>query len=126
MSFLNEFWSQYGSQIILGIMTAIGGAIGIVAKNIYKRVCDDKTKKEVCEQCVKAAEQVYKELTGSERYDKVLKAAKKILANKGISITELELKVYIEAAVGEANNVFKNSGPNKEEEPKEEEADVAG
>lgn len=119
MSFFSEFWSLYGSQIILGILTAIGGAIGIVAKNIYKRVCDDKTKKEVCERCVKAVEQIYKDLTGSERYDECLKAAKKMLKEKGITITELELKVYIEAAVGEANNVFKDSGLNKNDEPAE-------
>ena len=41
-----------------------------------------------------------------EKYEKALEAASEMLSEKGISVTELELKMLIEAAVGEFNDVF--------------------
>ena len=110
MEFVKEFINEYGTQILMTILTAIAGALGIVAKNIYKRVADDKTKKAVAEICVKAVEQIYKDLTGSERYDKCVEAMSDMLEEKGISISDLEIKMLIESAVGEFNDVFKDSG----------------
>lgn len=108
MDLLLQFINEYGTQILMTILTAIAGALGLVAKRIYKRVADDKTKKEVAEICVKAVEQIYKDATGSERYSECVAAMSDMLAEKGISITDLEIKMLIEATVGEFNDVFKD------------------
>ena len=101
-----QFISEYGTQILYLILTGIAGYIGIVIKNLYQKYVNDQTKKDVVKTVVQGIEQIYKDLHGEEKLDKALEAASGMLAEKGINITEFELKILIEAAVGEFNNVF--------------------
>lgn len=98
-----EFINAYGQDILRTAVTAIFGYLGIVVKNIAKKLYIDKTKKEVARNAVKFVEQVFKNLHGEEKLNEALKAASEMLAEKGISITDLELRVLIEAAVSEFN-----------------------
>lgn len=107
---LTEFINEYGTMILYTVLTAIAGYIGLWIKSIYTKYINDKTKKDVVETCVKAVEQLYKDLHGEEKYNEVVLSVSEMLAAKGITITELEIKMLIEAAVGEFNNVFNNSG----------------
>ncbi len=101
-----QFISEYGTQILYLILTGIAGYIGIVIKNLYQKYINDQTKKDVVKTVVRGIEQIYKDLHGEEKLNKALEAASGMLAEKGINITEFELKMLIEAAVGEFNNVF--------------------
>lgn len=101
-----QFISEYGTQILYLIFTGIAGYIGIVVKNIYERYINDQTKKNVVKTVVQGIEQLYKDLHGEEKLDKALEAASEILFEKGITITEFELKMLIEASVAEFNDVF--------------------
>lgn len=101
-----QFISEYGTQILYLILTGIAGYIGFVIKNLYQKYVNDQTKKDVVKTVVQGIEQIYKDLHGEEKLDKALEAASGMLAEKGINITEFELKMLIEAAVGEFNNVF--------------------
>ena len=101
-----EFVENYGMEIIMTILTAIAGAVGMVVKNLYTKFVNDKTKQNVVKTVVQGVEQIYKDLHGEEKYEKALEAASEMLSEKGISVTELELKMLIEAAVGEFNDVF--------------------
>lgn len=102
----SEFITQYGPSILYTIITAIAGYIGIVLKNLCKRYVDDKVKKSVVETVVKGVEQIHQDLQGSEKLDIAIDNAIEMLANKGITVTELELRMLIEASVGEFNNNF--------------------
>lgn len=101
-----EFINLYGADLLHTALVAIFGFLGIVAKNLYKRHADDKTKNEVVKTVVMGVEQLYKALSGPEKLEKALEAASEILVEKGIAITEFELNMMIEAAVGEFNGVF--------------------
>ena len=101
-----EFINTYGMQILYTILTAIAGWLGIVIKNLVQKYINDKTKKDVAKSAVKFVEQVYKDLHGDEKLNEALTAASSMLAEKGITITDLELRVLIEAAVAEFNGVF--------------------
>lgn len=103
-----EFINQYGMTILYALITGIAGYIGIWIKSLYTKYINDKTKKDVVKTCVQAVEQLYKDLHGEEKYNEVMKSASEMLAVKGITITELEIKMLIEAAVGEFNDVFAN------------------
>lgn len=103
MEIFKEFINQYATTILYAVVTAIAGYIGIVVKNIYKKYCDNKTKKDVAKTVVGAVEQLYKDLHGQEKYDKAVEAMSEMLAEKGINISEIEIKMLIEAAVGEFN-----------------------
>ena len=101
-----EFINQYGLQIMYAIITAIAGYIGIVVKNLVTKYLNDKTKKAVAKSAVQFVEQVYKDIHGEEKLAEAVAAAAEMLAEKGITITDLELRVLIEAAVAEFNEAF--------------------
>lgn len=106
MDLFKEFISQYGVTILYSILTAIAGYLGIVIKNLYKKHVDDKTKRDVARTCVQAVEQIYKDLHGEEKLQKALDAASEMLEEKSITVSSIELRMLIEAAVSEFNEAF--------------------
>lgn len=106
MEFIKTFLSEYGTTILYAILTAIGGYLGIWAKKLYTKYVNDKTKQAVAKTVVQAVEQLYKDLRGEEKLEKALEAASDMLAERGITVTDLELRILIEAAVGEFNKAF--------------------
>lgn len=109
MDLLKEFISVYGSTILSVILTAIAGYLGILLKRLYQKNIldsDDSTKENIVKTCVKAVEQMYKDLHGAEKLQKALEAVSEMLAAKNITITDTELRMLIESAVGEFNDVF--------------------
>ena len=103
---LTEFINLYGMQILYAIITAIAGYIGLAIKNLYTKYINDKTKEKVAKSAVKFVEQVYKDMHGEDKLNEALKAASEMLTEKNVTVTELELRVLIEAAVAEFNDAF--------------------
>ena len=110
MEFIKLFISEYGTTILYAVLTALAGYIGIFAKKLYTKYVNDKTKQAVAKTVVQAVEQIYKDLHGEEKLNKALEAASEMLAEKGITITDLEMRMLIEAAVAEFNNAFEKEG----------------
>lgn len=77
-----------------------------VVLKLYQKHINTQTKKDVVYTVVHAVEQIYKDLHGEEKLNKALEAASEMLKAQGITVTELELKMLIESAVGEFNGVF--------------------
>lgn len=98
---VKEFLAQYGMEMISTIVVAIMGFIGICIKNVIKKISDDKTKQHVCKTVVQAVEQMYSDLTGTEKYEKAVENITDMLTEKGISATELEVQMLIESCVKE-------------------------
>lgn len=117
--FLQEFISTYGTTILYSILTAIAGYLGIVIKNLYQKYINDKTKQDVAKTVVKAVEQMYKDLHGDEKLQKALEAASDMLMTKGISISDIELRMLIEAAVAEFNDAFNSESASEADENSE-------
>ncbi len=115
MNFAKEFIGTYGMTIVYTALTAIAGAIGIWMKKLYERYLNDKTKKEVAEICVEAVEQVYKDLHGTEKFEKCAESMAQMLAMRGIPVTDLEIKMLIEAALAKFNQAFSAGSVVKEE-----------
>lgn len=110
MEFIKLFISEYGTTILYAVLTALAGCIGIVAKRLYTKYVNDKTKQAVAKTVVQAVEQIYKDLHGEEKLNKALEAASEMLAEKGITITDLEMRMLIEAALAEFNRAFEKEG----------------
>lgn len=89
--------SEYGLQIIGTILTGIASFIGLKIKSTYEKYVNDKTKKSVVEHTVKYVEQIYYDLNGEEKLNKAIESSTELLNEKGITITELELRVLIES-----------------------------
>lgn len=106
MELFKEFISEYGTTILYAVLTAIAGYLGIVFKKMYAKYVNDKTKRDVARTVVLGVEQIYKDLHGDEKLQRALSSASEMLAEKGIQITELELRMLIEAALAEFNDAF--------------------
>lgn len=94
---LNEFISTYGATILYSMFTAITAFVGVAVKRLYEKYINTQIKKDVVKDCVKAVEQIYKDLHGEEKYNKAVEYISEILEQKGINITELEIKMLIES-----------------------------
>lgn len=106
MEFIKMFINEYGTTILYAILTALAGYLGIVVKQLYTRYINDKAKQSVSKTVVQAVEQIYTDLHGEEKLNKALAAASEMFAEKGIAITELEMRMLIEAALAEFNKAF--------------------
>lgn len=103
---LTEFINEYGTTILYTILTTLAGYLGIVVKNLYTKYINDKTKQAVAKIVVQGVEQIYQDLHGEKKLEVALEAAAEMLLEKGITISDLELRMLIEAAVGEFNDAF--------------------
>lgn len=109
MELFKEFINTYGAAILKAIITAIAGYLGIVIKNLYTKIVNDKTKKDVVKTCVKAVEQIYTDIHGEEKLNKCIDSVVAMLGEKGISTTDTEVRMLIESAVNEFNGGFNNA-----------------
>lgn len=105
---------EYLTQELIVIFGAIFTFIGNALKKKYQEYINakleekiEKTKEEIVIKCVNAVEQAYKEMTGEEKFQKVVEFVDTLLAEKGITITEVEIKVIIESAVHSMNVIKK-------------------
>lgn len=84
-------------------LTAVFGFLGEQIKNAVRKHLEDDAKRNVAKTCVNAVEQLYHDLNGDAKLEKAREGILGMLEEKGIPITELELKMLIEAAVGGLN-----------------------
>lgn len=112
MGFISEFISTYGNEILYTILTATISFVGLKIKSSYDKCSNDRIKKQVVEDTVKYVEQIYKNLSSKKKFEKAKENVLELLNDKGISITDLELQVLIEAA---CNNLSKSSNTSNKE-----------
>ena len=101
-----EFIKIYGMEILLGILGFIGTVLGFVLKNLAKKYLNDKTKQAIAKVCVQFVEQVYKDIHGADKFYAAMERAAKLLTEKGIACSPVEMETLIEAAVAEFNEAF--------------------
>lgn len=98
MEFIQEFITTYGNEILYTALTAIISFVSLKIKILYQKHIDERLKKSIVDSTVKYVEQIYPNLSSKAKYKKAEDSALELLTEKGISITELELKVLIEAS----------------------------
>ena len=101
------FMVTYGNEIIMMIVTAVFGMIGVMVKNLIAKYLNDSTKRAVAKTVVQFVEQCFKDVHGKEKLDIALRRAAEILTEKGIDVSHTEMVTLIEAAVSEFNEAFK-------------------
>lgn len=104
---MKEFISNYGMEILYFLITTIVGYIAFAIKLFVNKLANDNTKKTVAKTVVQAVEQIYKDLHGEEKLNKGIEYMANLLNEKGIKASETEIRLLIEGAVGEFNEVFK-------------------
>ena len=113
MELIKEFIATYGNELLYTIITTVLTYVGLRVKTLYEKHVNDSIKKNIIEDTVKYVEQLHSDKTSKEKHDIAKENILNLLAEKKITITDLELEVLIESA---CNNIQKNK---KKEEDKE-------
>lgn len=107
---MSEFLSTiqpYLLEVIVAILTGVATYIGTRIKKVYEEKVNTETKEKVVSTVVNAVEQLYKDLRGEEKLNKCIENATEMLNEKGITVTELELRMLIESTVNSFNQAKK-------------------
>ena len=104
---MKDFIATFGMELICAIVTAIAGYIAFAVKSLVNKYINDNTKKAVAKTVVQAVEQIYKDIDGEKKLDCGITYMTELLNEKGIKASETEMRLLIEGAVGEFNEVFK-------------------
>ena len=115
MELINQFIDMYGMEILTTVITAIAGWLAVVIKKLVTKYLNDKTKQDIAKIVVSGIEQCYKTLDGPAKLEKAIEAATEMLNEKGIKVTEVELRMLLESALGEFNKVFEKETGKKAE-----------
>ena len=104
-----EFINTYGVELLYGAIVAIFGWLGAAAKKVFTKIANTKVKRDLAKTVVQFVEQVYKDLHGEEKLNVAMSAFSEMLAEEGIHVSELEMRMLLEAAVAEFNDAFNKS-----------------
>ena len=104
---IKELMTQLTSNVIQVVLVLVFTYIGVAFKNLNKKYVDTETKSVIVKNCVRCVEQIYTDLHGDEKKKQCEQQIVQLLYEKGITITQHELDVMIEAAVHEMNNIIK-------------------
>lgn len=99
-----EYLNEYGDMILRAIITGVIGLVGVAVRNYLKNIADDSTRRKAVKTGVLAVEQLYKDLHGEEKFKKCCELVVEYLNEKGLTITELQLRMLIEAEVKQMND----------------------
>lgn len=83
-------------EIVTTVALAIISFIGIKLKKIVEEMIMDDTKRKCVKSVVNAVNKLYSDLTGAEKLIKAQENIEEMLNEKGITITELEMRILIE------------------------------
>ena len=101
-----EIINTYGAEIIGTLLVTLFGIFGMVAKNLVAKYLDTDTKRTMAKIVVQFVEQTYKDLHGEAKLNAALDAFADLLREKKINASATEMRIMIEAAVAEFNQVF--------------------
>lgn len=94
----------YATMLVCTAVTAVAGFLAHEVQILFKRIFEDQTKRSIVETCVKAVEQIYRQLDGNTKKQKAICYIESLLSQKGIPITEQEIQLLIESSVSEFRN----------------------
>lgn len=109
MNIFMELINNYAAEIIGIVLTALATLLGTAIKKLATKYVNTKIKREIARTVVRGVEQIYQNLNGEEKLAKALEAASEMLASQGITVTDLELRMLLEDAVGQFNDVFNST-----------------
>lgn len=107
LEIIREIINACSAEVARIILLALAGALGAVVAKLL----NTETKRRVAKIAAQFAEQVYKDLHGDDKLQKALEAAAALLKKRGLKFDAAEMRILIEAAVGEFNEVFAKSWP---------------
>ncbi|MCM3110058.1 phage holin [Lederbergia lenta] len=114
-----EVIQEHIIEILFSILTFVGAYVGAYAKRYLNAKFSDKQLEQGIKYAniaVHAAEQVYIEANGKEKFNKAKQNFRHMLNENKINITDEEIDALLEAMVAEMNKSFKGNNEVREVE----------
>lgn len=83
-------------EIVTTVAIAILSFLGLKIKKLIEGIIIDETKRKCVKSVVNAVNKLYRDLGGAEKLIKAQENIEEMLKEKGITITELEMRILIE------------------------------
>jgi intergrase/recombinase len=96
----------YLLPIVGTALSAFCAWLGAKIKSIYQEKANTELKKKIVDDTVQYVEQVFKDSSSEEKLNQAVKSASEWLQDKGITVTDAELKILIESSVYALTNSF--------------------
>jgi LL-H family phage holin len=109
MNNMNDFVNIVLVPVLGTVITAIVGYLGLKIKSLLEKWTQDKMMRDAAETCVRAVEQLYKDLHGAEKFQVCVNNLTEMLVEKGIHVTDLEIKMLVESAVQKLNEAVQDA-----------------
>jgi hypothetical protein len=109
MNNMNDFVNIVLEPVLVSAITAIVGYLGVTIKSLLEKWTQDKMMRDAAETCVRAVEQLYKDLHGAEKFQVCVNNLTEMLEEKGIHVTDLEIKMLVESAVQKLNEAVQDA-----------------
>lgn len=106
MEIITELLSDVLLAVIGAVLTFVASRAGACLARLFRDKWQDESLRAIAATCVRATEQMYREKSGSEKLDKALLMAQKMLEKKKIRISASEMRYLLEAALNEAKASF--------------------
>lgn len=110
MELIIEIINTYGVKLPGMIAYIIFGTVALFIKQLATKTLNTETKQNLAKTAVLAVEQMYKDIHGEEKLTAAMNLLSEGLKEYNINISTSEMKLLLEAAVGEFNRVFEKSG----------------
>ena len=94
--FIDNFFNQYGTTILYTVIMGIISYLSNILKRYIKRKYQERNKKEIIEVVCKAVEQLYSTSSNEDKLTKIIDNATRILTDKGIIVSDVELVSLID------------------------------
>ena len=104
MKYIISFFNQYSLSLIHSITAITISYISIKFKNILLKHSNNKIKNEVITMVCRAINQLYPNESGTNKLNLAINNIQEILKEKNITVSNLELRMYIEGNVSLINN----------------------
>ena len=101
---LIDFTKDYGIEIIHSIVMGVFSYIVFDIKKVYKNHIQDKIKKEVVDKVCIYVDEIYPNLDSEDKIKMTISSTEEILKEKGIVISDLELRVLLHNSIHIKNN----------------------
>ena len=91
----------------LGVVLAYSASrLGAFLGRFFREKWKDDSARAVAMTCVRAVEQMYRDLHGEEKLNKALSMGEEMLSQKGIRISSEEMRALLEEALSRAKGTF--------------------
>lgn len=108
MEWLKEILGELVFACLGVVITAVATWLGTLAGKLWKEKAQSEEVQSIAKTCVRAVEQMYRDLDGEEKLGIAMEMCKDFAAGKGIKLSADEIRIFLESALAGLKGAFRD------------------